>query len=719
MNVALYQQLFGAPYKRTKTIFTEAVVVAKAASNDKELCRALLNLAFAEIHMGSVVTAVSLAEQVIELAKINHLTEAQVEAQLWLDVAHHFSNNHNIVTQFEQTAVDLQTVGMNHLSPIAYAIRAREFKRMNDGEACANMIEVAQASLEQNPDPYVGSFVLRVCGMLQSSAHKMEDAVLMFERSKSIAEEAKLDSQLARTLTALGSSYVDELRPQEGLSELLRAQELYEKLEINDWYVAENMRNIAVLHNLAQEPEHGLNYAKRASELFVTVGDWQQSAVSDNILGSLLQNSGDIDSALAMYSASDAKFKRVAGHHEKAALPLANAANVNVDRGNFDEALVLLNEALATAQESQSAIGLSHVYASLGAFYDSELNHMYNPELAEQYLTQGYNIHLLSELGSPLIINQLAKYYEHHGNFQLALKYTKEEFEVRESARDANMQRQIVHLEAKQRIAEAQKVAEIEHLRNVELKAAQTLLVESERLASIGQLTAGIAHEINNPVTFITSSIGPLRRDLAEYETLRESGEPVSEVLEEIQQLLNAIESGAKRTAEIVQSLRTFSRLDEAELKQADIVGGIESTLTLLATRVRGQVEIVKQYDDIPLVECRPGQINQVVMNIISNALDAIENVTNPTIHISVRQLNSENIELKFQDNGPGIPEEVKSRLFEPFFTTKDVGKGTGLGLSISHGIIERHGGKISVSNQPGACFSVVIPITQPSHLND
>ena len=160
--------------------------------------------------------------------------------------------------------------------------------------------------------------------------------------------------------------------------------------------------------------------------------------------------------------------------------------------------------------------------------------------------------------------------------------------------------------------------------------------------------------------------------------------------------------------------MRTFSRLDEADLKNTDIIAGIESTLTILNSRIRGFIEIVKDYQDIPNIDCRPGEINQVIMNILSNAVDALEFTEQPCIRIRVSMHGLDSVTIVISDNGPGIPTPVLSKVFEPFFTTKDVGKGTGLGLSISYGIIERHHGRIEVSNSSGAIFTITLPVRQP-----
>lgn len=276
------------------------------------------------------------------------------------------------------------------------------------------------------------------------------------------------------------------------------------------------------------------------------------------------------------------------------------------------------------------------------------------------------------------------------------------------------------------------------------LKMAQSKLVESEKMASLGQLTAGVAHEINNPINFVASNVMPLRRDILDifsivdkYEDLKEKSteqleatlEEIEEfkedleysyLKEEIEQLLQGITEGANRTTEIVRGLKNFSRLDENDLKVADVNEGLQSTLVLLQNKTKHSLKLITEYGGIPKIECLPGKLNQVFMNIISNAIQAVEerdmgDGEQPTVVVSTSLLNQENIEVRISDNGIGMPEHVKSRIFEPFFTTKDVGVGTGLGLSIVFRIINKHNGNIKVNSEPGKGteFIITLPVKQ------
>lgn len=273
------------------------------------------------------------------------------------------------------------------------------------------------------------------------------------------------------------------------------------------------------------------------------------------------------------------------------------------------------------------------------------------------------------------------------------------------------------------------------------LKEAQTQLVEAEKMASLGQLTAGIAHEINNPINFVTSNIKPLKLDfedirslLRRYESIGQNGNvqeqladierfkqeiDIDYVHSEIDTLIKGIEDGANRTAEIVKGLRTFSRLDESDLKFVDIHEGLNSTMVLLRNSTPQHVKIIRDYGELPKIECYAGKLNQVFLNIINNALNAIKmkpEQGDESVTITTRQVDSKTVSISIRDTGIGMTEKVKEKIFEPFFTTKDVGEGTGLGLSIVFSIIEKHHGKIVVESAPGkgAEFIIYLPLNIP-----
>jgi two-component system NtrC family sensor kinase len=275
-----------------------------------------------------------------------------------------------------------------------------------------------------------------------------------------------------------------------------------------------------------------------------------------------------------------------------------------------------------------------------------------------------------------------------------------------------------------------------------DLKEAQSQLVESEKMASLGQLTAGIAHEINNPINFVTANVTPLRRDfgimketLAYIEEVSTNDEWTAEQKQqkieaykedidfdylntEIEFLLKGMYEGASRTAEIVKSLRIFSRVDEDSSKFADINEGLESTLVILNSILKESVQVVKEYGDIPPIECYPGKLNQAFLNIISNSLFAIQAKfgDQPGGRLTIKTVLLENqLAIHIGDNGIGMSDAIKKKIFEPFFTTKEVGEGTGLGMSIVYNTIKKHSGEIEVETQEGegTTFILKVPIKQ------
>ncbi|MDZ8027298.1 MAG: PAS domain S-box protein [Nostoc sp. DedQUE11] len=311
-----------------------------------------------------------------------------------------------------------------------------------------------------------------------------------------------------------------------------------------------------------------------------------------------------------------------------------------------------------------------------------------------------------------------------------------------------------------------------------ELQQTQMQLVQSEKMSGLGQLVAGVAHEINNPVNFIYGNLTHANdyiKDLVRFVELYQQlyPHPIAQLeqlaqeidleflIDDLPKLLNSMKVGAERIREIVLSLRNFSRMDEADMKEVDIHEGIDSTLMILEHRIKATpnhpaIQVIKEYSNLPLVECYAGQLNQVFMNILANAIDALEEAMGndewgvesgemgrwgsvgnvegnvikdcsqtsqtpnatyliPTITIHTELTSEKQVVIRIADNGLGIPKQVKQRLFDPFFSTKPIGKGTGIGLSISYQIIsQKHGGSLECISQPGsgAEFVITIPLS-------
>jgi signal transduction histidine kinase len=282
----------------------------------------------------------------------------------------------------------------------------------------------------------------------------------------------------------------------------------------------------------------------------------------------------------------------------------------------------------------------------------------------------------------------------------------------------------------------AQRNAELERA-NAQLARTQARLLQSDKLASIGQLAAGVAHEINNPIGYVHSNLGALRgyvealaTVIEAYEKALASDDPVQArepigalrerldlafVLQDLPQLLAESREGIERVRKIVDDLKDFSRAGRDESwATIDLHRSLETTLNIVGNEIKYKADVIRRYGDLPPVECLPSEINQVFMNLLVNAAQAIPERGVIEVETEVR---GDDVVVRICDSGPGIPDEVLEHMFEPFFTTKPVGAGTGLGLSISHGIVAKHNGSIEAGNRAtgGACFTVTLPIRHAS----
>jgi two-component system NtrC family sensor kinase len=270
------------------------------------------------------------------------------------------------------------------------------------------------------------------------------------------------------------------------------------------------------------------------------------------------------------------------------------------------------------------------------------------------------------------------------------------------------------------------KIQELEKANN-EIRDTQAKLVHTAKMASLGQLVAGVAHELNNPIGFIYSNMTHLREyseklihliDVAENhpKELKKEKEKadLAFIEKDLPKLISSCEDGARRTRDIVLGLRNFSRLEEAQIKKVDIHEGLENTLQLLTGELKNRIKVTKNFAKLPKINCFPSQLNQVFMNVLSNAAQAIED--KGEIIITTRSIEDQRIEISIRDNGKGMSKATLEKVFDPFFTTKGVGVGTGLGMSISYGVIQKHGGDILVSSQlhKGTEFKIVLPINSP-----
>ncbi|MCV9385629.1 sensor histidine kinase [Reichenbachiella ulvae] len=308
--------------------------------------------------------------------------------------------------------------------------------------------------------------------------------------------------------------------------------------------------------------------------------------------------------------------------------------------------------------------------------------------------------------------------------------------EIKKVFKDAYDKVVAQNAEMKTKLGEKQKEGkntEIEQIYD-KLEDAQAMVLHSEKMASLGQLTAGIAHEINNPVNFVSNGVNSIKENFEKYQLFIQNYRTVceQETIEEVKKLYKSIREddqeyeelrslteesiddvsyGTNRITEIVNGLRIFSRQDEHEVKEAEVATIIDNALLILKPKYKKKAKILKDFDHgLKAIKCLPGQLNQALVNLIGNAADAID--FKGTITIRTIDQDKDHVQIQIQDDGKGIPEEVRKKIFDPFFTTKPVGKGTGLGLSITYSIIDKHGGTITVDSTigKGTIFTVTLP---------
>ncbi|WP_353932638.1 ATP-binding protein [Okeanomitos corallinicola TIOX110] len=332
---------------------------------------------------------------------------------------------------------------------------------------------------------------------------------------------------------------------------------------------------------------------------------------------------------------------------------------------------------------------------------------------------------------------------------------TSELFQLNQDLQSEIIERKEAEIKLKQSQIELTQKAQQLQKTIKELQETQAQLIQKEKMSSLGQLVAGVAHEINNPVNFIHGNVTPLKeyvQNLIHLTKLYQTYYPqtideiedymeyidLSFILEDTNKIITSLEIGTKRIREIVLSLRNFSRLDEADMKVVNIHEGIDNTLLILQHRIKGkahhpEIEVIKEYGNLPLIECYPGQLNQVFMNILSNAIDALEGKKyqgflveevefEKKIKIQTKQVRNNCIAIHIEDNGMGIPKEHINQIFDPFFTTKPIGKGTGLGLSISYQVINgKHHGNLQCITKlgEGTEFIIELPIKQQNIHNN
>jgi signal transduction histidine kinase len=494
---------------------------------------------------------------------------------------------------------------------------------------------------------------------------------------------------------------------------------------------------IALAYANMYEFFEALEYHRRAMNIRTLLGNRAGVAYSLISIGQTYLSLGNHTASLEHLEDSREIFAEL-GDSFGLSLSLHNTGLYYKLTGQTDEAIRYLSEALTLGKETGSQIRVRNAARELSEIYADQLNYQ-----------EAYQMHILFK-------ESYDSLYREENVVKITQLVLQNEFEQRELLQLAEIDKQkqvrnylilsiglvvilvIVLLnrffiKRKANIVLEKQKSELNQTLD-HLTQAQTQLVQSEKMASLGQVTAGVAHELNNPLNFISSSVKPLRRNMEDLIAILEKydgvirekklGNAFSEaeqykqtvdyayLLKETKDLLEGMNEGASRSQHIVKGLRTFSRLDENEFKGVNIHEGIDSTLLLLSNKLKDRITVHKTYGTIPQVEGLPGKLNQVFMNILTNGIMAIKGEGDIFIETERRD---DKVRIRIKDTGEGMTIDILEHIFEPFFTTRPVGQGTGLGLSITYSIIEEHHGTIDVNSAPGegSEFIIVLPIHQ------
>ncbi|MCP4658378.1 MAG: tetratricopeptide repeat protein [bacterium] len=505
-----------------------------------------------------------------------------------------------------------------------------------------------------------------------------------------------------------------------------RAIELAESLG-DEKTIRHMLGNIGSVHRNMGEPALALEYQLRALELSEKLNDQDSISIALINIGNAYQDLGQLERAIDFYRRS-LQITEKLGEKKKVGFTLNQLAGVQRQLGDQSAALDTMAKALAIAEEIGAKDDIWLAYQSLSEIY-AEMGR-YRRALAAFQRYEAVRSEVFNEQNSRAVAEMEARFEAEQKEQEIELLKQRQAIDALEIEQQRTTRRALVtglvllgflclllynryRLKVGTSRVIEQKNVELEH-KNQEILRAESQLVQSEKMAALGQLVAGIAHEINNPVNFISTGLPLLRRVFDKMADRVQPGardRTFDKLRERYAEILGAVAEGAHRTEEVVRSLRTFSRLDQAELKTVDLHESLDATLSLLAHRTRERIRVVRSYGEIPAVECYAGELNQALMSVLTNAVEAI--VGEGTITVTTAPAPEDRVRITIRDSGGGMSDEVRQKMFDPFFTTKPVGQGKGLGLSISHGIVERHGGTIEVTSAPGrgTDFTVILPV--------
>ena len=573
-------------------------------------------------------------------------------------------------------------------------------------------------------------------GIIQRNVGNHAMALEYFFKAQRIAQTHQLKDDLAYSYNNIGDIQNLEGNYGEALRYELQALLIFEGIG-DSLGVSYCCHQIALAYSNMYEFHEALDYHRRAMNIRTLMGNRAGVGYSLISIGQTYLNLGKYTEAFENLKNSQEIFTELQDSFGLTQ-SLHNLGLYYQMTGQTDEAIQYFKEALILGKEIGSQIDVRNAAQELSEIYADQSRYQ-----------EAYQMHILYK-------QTYDSLYREENLVKITQLVLKNEFEQRELLQLAEIDKQkqvrnylilsiglvvilvIVLLnrysiKRKANIALEKQKSELNQTLD-HLTKAQTQLVQSEKMASLGQVTAGVAHELNNPLNFISSSVKPLRRNMEDLIAVLNKYEEViiknalgdafieaeqfkqtvdyTYLLQETKDLLEGVNEGASRSQHIVKGLRTFSRLDENEFKGVNIHEGIDSTLLLLSNKLKDRINVHKDYGSIPPVEGLPGKINQVFMNILTNGIMAIKGEGD--IFIQTELLNDQ-VRVRIRDTGEGMPAEIREHIFEPFFTTRAVGQGTGLGLSITYSIIEEHHGTIQVESAPGegSEFIITLPVNR------
>jgi len=585
-----------------------------------------------------------------------------------------------------------------------YTVFGASFYAANDNDSSLHyFIKAKELADIQQVNPLIG------IGHVYMRTGLYDTAILFYKKAYALSKDEK---SKARAFASAGQAF-KEINKLDTAVYLLKKGRLLSG-KIGTWILTEHInRALAEVYLNLYDMQEAKKFALEAIKISESVGSAQNQANGYNILAKIAFEDGNYGECI-----KQSERAREIGKKEKLEYVIANACfnlfKTSLVMGNMAEATKYENQfksANEAESEKENGESVIHYQIRYGALKKQKENfELKNTQLKnEAVISRQQTVTVV--IGGALLIAVLTAIFM----YRMYILNNRNAETLKKKNGEIEKQNTLIANALKDR------------------EAAQAILVHSEKMASLGQLMAGIAHELNNPITFISAGALALKSNLSEIKehfhssnkdsearidnkSADENGKLGDEFWQENEGLIKAVLVGAERTTKIVNSLRTFSYEAPDGLQLADLIECLEATLIMLQSEIKNRIEISKDYRPIPLVECNIGEIGQVFMNIISNAVQAIIDKGNITIATGLT-IDKHTVFISIRDSGIGIPEHIINRIFDPFFTTKPIGKGTGLGLSISYKLIEKHHGSIEVhsSLDKGTEFIIKIPVKKVS----